>query len=335
MRLGVRLGLFDPPGQPPDRRAAVLLHGDVASVEQAWPAIDAALRSRPAYRLVIAVPESDRETAGRRFSHERVVAGLPSNPLTRRIFEWRHRVVASVDATRPSGADEVVARLPPVEATLERPGSPMLSFLLRAAGSRELPTLVTVRQALGSPETIVCLGNGPTSESPAASAYAGATLFRVNWTWRERGVMARPDAVFTADPDLPPRGSRAILIFPRAEIARRVLLQHGMALRPARAGYLMLDRLRPPLADLSAATIPTNGALMVALAAALQPTLLVIAGLDLYRHPQGRYPGAAAIDGYSRGHSVACDLALISEALAGFSGELVILSPALAEALGR
>ena len=43
----MRLGLFDPPGQPPDQRAALLLHGDPASVEQAWPAVDEAMRSSP------------------------------------------------------------------------------------------------------------------------------------------------------------------------------------------------------------------------------------------------------------------------------------------------
>ena len=58
---------------------------------------------------------------------------------------------------------------------------------------------------------------------------------------------------------------------------------------------------------------------MVVVAAALQPKRLVIAGLDLYRHPEGRYPGATAIDGYARGHSAACDLAVIAEALDGFS----------------
>jgi hypothetical protein len=336
MRLGVRLGLFDPPGQPPDRRAALLLHGNAASVESAWPAVDAALRSRPAYRLIIAVPEADLDAVRRRLSHERVVAGPPATPLMRRIFDWRHGIVASVNAAEGQlVTDEVAASLLAVTPDTKRADQRLLPLALSAAGSHELPTLAALRQALGSPETILCLGNGPSSESPAVSAYAGATLFRVNWTWRERGMMASPDAVFTADPDLPPRGSRAILVFPRGGIARRVLLQHLMALRPARAGYLMLDRLRPQLTDLAAATIPTNGALMVAVAAALQPRRLVIAGLDLYRHPEGRYPGGAAIDGYARGHSAACDLALIGEALAGFSGEVVILSPALAEALGR
>ena len=335
MSLWVRLGLFDPPGQPPDRRPALLLHGDAASIESAWPGIDAALRSHPAYRLVIAVPAPDLAAVRRRLSHERVVAGPPHTALERRIFHWRHRIVAAVDAGQQLGSDQVAASLPAIETRVPGNHLPVLPSLLRAAGSRELPTLASLRRALSSPETILCLGNGPTSESPALSAYQGATLFRVNWTWRERSIMAKPDAVFTADPDLPPRRSRAILIFPRAEIASSVLLQHLIALRPAKSGYLILDRLRPPAVDLASAIIPTNGALMVAVAVALQPRRLVIAGLDLYRHPEGRYPGAAAIDGYARGHSAACDLALIRTALHGFTGELVILSPALSEALGR
>ena len=79
----------------------------------------------------------------------------------------------------------------------------------------------------------------------------------------------------------------------------------------------MLERLQPPLFDPSKPIIPTNGALMVAVAAALQPKRLVIAGLDLYRHPEGRYPGSTAIDGYARGHSAACDLAVIARGARG------------------
>lgn len=336
MRLGVRLGLLDPPGQPPDRRPALLLHGNAVSIEASWPAVDSALRSHPAYRLVIAVPASDLAAVRRRLSHERVVAGPPHSALERRIFDWRHGIVASVDAAQKLDADEVAASLVRLEPRIQRDHPPrLLPLLLRAAGLRELRTLASLRQALGSPETILCLGNGPTSESPALSAYEGATLFRVNWTWLDRGIMAKPAAVFTADPDLPPRRSRAILIFPRAGIASSVLLQHLMVWRQPKAGYLILDRLRPPVVNFDSATTPTNGALMVAVAVALRPKRLVIAGLDLYRHPEGRYPGVAAIDGYARGHSAACDLALMGPALDGFSGELVILSPALAQALGR
>ena len=74
---------------------------------------------------------------------------------------------------------------------------------------------------------------------------------------------------------------------------------------------------------------------MIAIAAALAPDTLVIAGMDLYRHPAGRYPGSDAVEGYARGHSAECDLALIARALDGFKGRVVLFSPNLARALGR
>ena len=202
----------------------------------------------------------------RRFSHERVVAGPASGPARAPHF----RVAASASSLRSTRTSRrgTQTRSRQASRLSSRAASgaarPSLPFLLRAAGSRELPTPRRVAPGARLARDDPVPRQWPDLGKPGASAYAGATLFRVNWTWRERGMMARPDAVFTADPDLPPRRSRAILVFPRAGIARRVLLQHLLALRPAKAGYLMLDRLRPPLADLSAATIPTNGALMVA-----------------------------------------------------------------------
>ena len=74
---------------------------------------------------------------------------------------------------------------------------------------------------------------------------------------------------------------------------------------------------------------------MVATAAALRPLHLVIAGIDLYSHPAGRYPGGSdAHDGYNRVHDRDVEIEMIRQALAGFAGELVLLSPILAAALG-
>ena len=106
-------------------------------------------------------------------------------------------------------------------------------------------------------------------------------------------------------------------------------------MRPPSAGYVFLDTFDPSLADLSGPMIPTNGALMIAVAAALDPERIVISGMDLYQHPQGRYPGdTAAQDGYSREHSAEIDLNLIRAALGGFAGEVIILSDNLRAALG-
>jgi hypothetical protein len=89
------------------------------------------------------------------------------------------------------------------------------------------------------------------------------------------------------------------------------------------------------LADFTQPVIPTNGALMVAIAAALQPKRIVIAGIDLYQHPAGRYPGDPGAYGYASEHNAETDLAIIRRALDNCDCEAVILSDNLRQALGR
>ena len=80
--------------------------------------------------------------------------------------------------------------------------------------------------------------------------------------------------------------------------------------------------------------VPSNGAIMIAVAAALKPRRIIIAGIDLYEHEAGRYPGdALAVDGYSRDHSRSCDMDFIRTALGQHHGDLVILSDHLRNAL--
>jgi hypothetical protein len=68
----------------------------------------------------------------------------------------------------------------------------------------------------------------------------------------------------------------------------------------------------------------------------LRPRRIVIAGVDLYQHPAGRYPGdAVALDGYSRQHSRDLDLDVIGRALGGFGGEAAIFGDALNRALDQ
>jgi hypothetical protein len=326
------LGFADPPGQPPDRRPAILLEGDLDRVEELWLTVDAALRRRADYRLIIAVPDGHYEKARQRFSHERVVSASDF------AGSQRHRsgIALVIDASaNPQVVSTTIDGLPGTMEPADDALGKCVSALLPAFGSRRLASIAALGEALGSPETILCLGNGPSSEDPTLDRHADATLFRVNWTWRTRGKFSRPDAVFTADPDLPPDGPRPILVFPRAAGGRLVLAQHLLAFRSPRGGYLFLDELSPSIAEMTATVVPTNGALMIAVAAALEPRRLVIAGMDLYSHPDGRYPGSGAVEGYARGHGADCDLELISHALAGFSGEVEILSPNLKTALER
>ena len=231
-------------------------------------------------------------------------------------------------------AETLAQKLPQIGPS--KRSSPILAFLINLFGGIPIASLASLKKRLNFPRTIVCLGNGPSSEDPRLADYQDGILFRVNWNWRGRSWMTTPDAVFTADPNIPSFGPRPILVFPTAETGRRILLRHTIAMLPPTAGYVFLDQFVPRPTDLSGAMIPSNGALMVALAAALEPECIVIAGIDLYQHPQGRYPGdAEAIGGYSREHSAEIDLSLIRAALADFAGEKIILSDNLRRALGR
>jgi|GEM_PF-6981261 len=323
MRLAARLGLAHPPGQPVDHRPAILLEGNAEQVEVAWPAVDAALRQYSAYRLVIAVPREDLEHVQQRFSHERVVEHsnharavltIKAGEMAERIAEKFHALPFAPETSTPIAARITRAVLP---------------FI----GVPRFETVDALREALGEPAAILCLGNGPSSHNARVNDYCDATLFRVNWIWSGETTFNRPRMVFTADPDIPPQGLNAILGFPDASSGSTILAQHLLARRRPRAGYVFVDHFAPPLIATAEPLRPTNGAIMIATAAALRPKKLIIGGIDLYRHPQGRYPESTAMDGYARGHSAACDLAVIKHALSGFTGEIEHLNPKLEAAL--
>jgi len=186
----------------------------------------------------------------------------------------------------------------------------------------EIADLETLRDRLGNPATILCLGNGPSSESPEIPRDCDC-LFRVNWIWRDRGFLTEPDLVFTGDPDAPPPGSHAIVGFATAAEAERILEGYR-----APVDWFVVRGL---LRDLDAyRDVPTNGALMIAVAVALAPRRLVISGIDLYRHPQGKYPGVAEDPNhYDAIHSRETDVSFMRDALSGYRGELTVLSDAL------
>ena len=50
---------------------------------------------------------------------------------------------------------------------------------------------------LGHPHTILCLGNGPSSEAEALRQYTHEALFRVNHSWLRRPAFNQPQVVFT------------------------------------------------------------------------------------------------------------------------------------------
>jgi len=203
----------------------------------------------------------------------------------------------------------------------------------RSPGKR-IRLLADLKHLLGAPETIICLGNGPSSEDPRLAAYGGACLFRVNWIWLERGWMVMPDVVFTGDPDIVRLRRQPVVIFPTQAVGEPILRGYAAEGHSPQNGYAFLDRFDPAVVDLTGPRIPTNGALMVAAAALLRPRRLVIAGIDLYRHESGKYPGSDNnFEGYTSQHSEALDIRVIQRALAAFSGDVRILSGNLHTAL--
>lgn len=185
--------------------------------------------------------------------------------------------------------------------------------------------------ALGKPATILCLGNGPSSEEPEVGAVEYDCLFRVNHIWLKRGFLAKPDMVFTGSkPTLAAvRGAIFGLLTTNAE--GRLLVRHFLHPGLRRVRYAAIERFalfisEPRWQDIR----PTNGAVMLATAVALQPSRLVISGVDLFNHPAGSYPGDSTTpNAYSQGHEAESELALLLEALSRYEGELIILSSAL------
>jgi len=58
-----------------------------------------------------------------------------------------------------------------------------LGHALHRHDAAEIANLAALRSRLGSPDSILCLGNGPSSES-AQVPKAFDRLFRVNWIWK-------------------------------------------------------------------------------------------------------------------------------------------------------
>lgn len=198
-----------------------------------------------------------------------------------------------------------------------------------------LGDLDALRLALGSPHTVLCLGNGPSSEDEVVRDVDHDALFRVNHAWRARGVLTEAACVFTglrASVKAQPPGT-PFVFQTRADAED---LRYRCATLPGPVRYTTAEDLGvygPH--DTSAGDVfrPTNGAIMVAVAAALQPARLVISGIDLFSHPAGTYPGDASTpNAYTIAHDRDDELAFMFSALDRYGGELVILNEVLRDA---
>lgn len=297
-------------------------------------------------RAVLAVSPRELAPAHRRLLRASVRRGVP-------VYGWDEERLAPLS---PAASLEDCARAG---------GAAVVETLVRAVGTERLPRwsidrlagriahlplrrltggFVTriesagaLRARLGNPEAILCLGNGPSSVDPRLATVRHDTLFRVNHDWRSGGFLDQPDMVFAGvKRSMRKMGSRPIGVATEQKAAALFACRlfepwHG----PVR--FAVIDAIaRDILPPISGRLRPTTGAYMIGAAVALAPRRLVIAGMDMFRHPAGAY--AAASDGghrdtnaYTPSHDYDTDAAFIRACLGHFHGELEIYSEALAE----
>lgn len=193
----------------------------------------------------------------------------------------------------------------------------------------------SLRTRLGHPRTILCLGNGPSSEDPRLRGVEHDCLFRVNWRWKQRGLLVQPDLVFVGDPRTFTQVSSCVFAFEK-EWETFMLVRRLTKWRFRTFDYFTVN-LTPSFIDQREwYARPTNGALMIVTAVSLQPERLIISGVDLYLHPNGRYPGdLRSCNQYSQVHDRKTELQVIRRALRTYRGEVVILSDSLRESVSE
>ena len=229
---------------------------------------------------------------------------------------------------------ELSARRPPLRRPLQRLVQQVLDrphgrkLLERRA--KRVNSIEELRHALDQPQSILCLGNGPSCEDPALDGFSYNSLFRVNYRWRSRGKFTKADVVFT--------GQKRTLFSVRPRIfgfqtqrAEVHLVTHQI-FNPLcrRMTYVTLERFGILKGEIWDRLRPTNGATMIAAAVALKPRRLIIGGIDLFEDPAGAYPGDTTTpNAYVAVHDAQAELKFVLETLDQFEGELIIVGDVL------
>jgi hypothetical protein len=204
---------------------------------------------------------------------------------------------------------------------------PLLSPLIRRIDSRE-----ALAARLSNPQTIMCLGNGPTSADPMLESLAHDALFRVNHQWMYDGYMTKPDMIFAGvKRSMRAAGSALIGV---ASTRKEEALLAARILTPwrGRLRYVVVEEIADLGDALRGHPRPTTGAVMLAAAIALAPKRLIVAGMDMFADKAGAYPGRTnAVNAYSVAHDRQTDANFIRSHLARYEGEIMTLSPAFSK----
>lgn len=185
---------------------------------------------------------------------------------------------------------------------------------------------------LGRPQTIMCLGNGPTCADPRLAGLPHDVLFRVNHQWMEDGYMTGADILFAGvKKSMRAAGSRLIAVASRSK-ERSLLGVRLLTPWRGRLRYVVVEDIADVGDRLHGHPRPTTGAVMLAAAVALAPRRLIVAGMDMFSNKGGAYPGRPdAVNAYAISHDKDTDAAFIREHLARYDGEIVSLSPEFTE----
>ena len=204
-------------------------------------------------------------------------------------------------------------------------------FRLNKKNLRQLSSFDDINEALGRPNAILCLGNGPSSEDPDLKGITPDSVFRVNHRWLGEGLFTSPDVVFS--------GAVETLLKIRKE-ALYVFINHDRSMR-------MINKARKTIPRLSFCNAedlgfplgkffpyqPTNGLIMLYLAVNLTPATLTVAGVDLFSDPRGAYPDDNTIPNtYTSAHNRKLELEILLKLLASYRGELTIIGDQLKSA---
>jgi hypothetical protein len=316
-------------------RAAVFMG---ACEKSASPSLLAALQREAIAIVSLAVPGEPGPHQALARAAEIVSSAVPATPAKAE-SGGGHSIAALVDTLAAMMARDL--------KVLRKggPGARLAARLLEAAPRSALASRVLDRRChrlcnltelaahLAQPRTIMCLGNGPSSEDPVLATMPHNALFRVNHSWKSRDFLARPDVVFCGGK--PTMRAISDAAFGLQTESAGVALVSNRLFSPSmrRAIYFnandMTDRLR---AFDWGHLRPTNGASMLATAVALAPERLIVAGIDLFSDPAGTYPGdTVTANAYSPGHSRDRELAFLLALLDLYRGDLVIVGPVLNE----
>ncbi|MEE9494796.1 MAG: hypothetical protein V3W04_15660 [Gammaproteobacteria bacterium] len=195
---------------------------------------------------------------------------------------------------------------------------------------QSIHTIDSLKNELGNPTCILCLGNGPSSIDSRLNYMAYDVLFRVNHLWLKQGHLSHPDMIFTGLKSTV-KAYKENTIFGFQTLAREEDMLVKCLPIPRKLTYATAEAVGSVnYKELDASYQPTNGLVMLATAVALQPEKIIIAGVDLFQHPTGAYPADTTTpNAYTLAHDRDMEQAEILDVLAKFKGELVILSEIL------